>query len=390
MALPPVLPLIARDLHLTLTQLGVLISATSLGQLTLLIPVGYLVDRCGPRAVLLPGLIVVAGGTALVGTTGHYPLLLAYALLAGLGQAVFHPADYAALASMAGPGEQGRLYSYHNFAGNIGFVGAPLLYSFLGTSIGWQAALVATGAAGLALSPLLALVPAKPPARSPLPSAADAGHGPTLRQLFLQPAIVGAFMFFMLSSMAGQGMRGFGATFLVDAYHLDLRVANLVVAIFLSMATVGSLMGGALADRYSPWRIILTTLPLAALATAALWARPLGFTILVGLFAVIGIAYGISQPSRDKTVWQLTPPEHMGKAFAFVTLGISLGSLLAPSLIGYVFDHAGARAGIGMVAVFFACTLAIAWGEHRYARPSGDRRRAGRADVGDAGGETRP
>ncbi len=97
LALPPLFPLIMIDLDANLTGLGVAMAAYSVSTGVLQTPVGLLVDRIGGRRVLIAGLAVNAIGIAAAGFSTSLWMLGGFLLLAGAGNSVFHPADYALL-----------------------------------------------------------------------------------------------------------------------------------------------------------------------------------------------------------------------------------------------------------------------------------------------------
>src|SRR3546814_2654163 len=86
---------------------------------------GFLVDRIGPRRVLIAGLCL--GGLAFVslGLFPSYKSLLGAAALAGLANSVYHPCDYAILSAGIGSARVGRAFSIHPFSGFIGGAIAP-------------------------------------------------------------------------------------------------------------------------------------------------------------------------------------------------------------------------------------------------------------------------
>ena len=53
-------------------------------------------------------------------------MLMVLAVFAGLGNSVFHPADYAILAGSIGEKRLGRAYSMHTFSGFLGGACAPV------------------------------------------------------------------------------------------------------------------------------------------------------------------------------------------------------------------------------------------------------------------------
>ena len=84
-------------------------------------------------------------------------MLLALMVLAGLGNSVFHPADYAILSSAVDQRRMGRAFSIHTFGGHAGFALAPPMIVFLTAAFDWRIALALAAAPGLVVSLLLAL-----------------------------------------------------------------------------------------------------------------------------------------------------------------------------------------------------------------------------------------
>jgi sugar phosphate permease len=126
LVLPPLFPLIKGEFAVSFTALGAVIMARSIGTIVAQYPMGVLVDRYAARYFLIGGLALTGLAVALLSVTTSYGFLLALAFLAGLGNSVFHPANYAILEETVSESRLGRAYSAHTLSGNIGWVLAPL------------------------------------------------------------------------------------------------------------------------------------------------------------------------------------------------------------------------------------------------------------------------
>jgi len=156
LTLPPLFPLLRAVFNVPYVALGVLMtlfySASAVGQLVS----GFLVDRFGARRILVGGLSLFASAIVLAGLSPSYGMLVAVILLAGLGNSVFHPADYSIMNATVDSRRLGRAYSTHSISGNIGWALAPAVVGGLTAAFGWRVALVTAGALGLAAALFLA------------------------------------------------------------------------------------------------------------------------------------------------------------------------------------------------------------------------------------------
>jgi MFS family permease len=161
LVLPMLFPFLKQQLGVGYIELGFALTVFAVVSALTQAPMGYLVDHIGARKILLIGLC--AGGTALIllGLHLSYPWLIASAVLLGLANSVYHPANYAILSAHMDEGRMGRAFSIHTFAGFLGGAVAPAIMAALVTTVGGFGALIVAGAVGplVALGLMLAGVP---------------------------------------------------------------------------------------------------------------------------------------------------------------------------------------------------------------------------------------
>ena len=125
LSLPPLFPVLREAFGISYLALGVVATvfyaASGVGQAM----AGFVVDRVGARPILLGGLSLLAGAVLLAGLAPSFEILILVLLLAGIGNSVFHPADYSILNARVDRRWLGRAYSAHSIAGNLGWV-APM------------------------------------------------------------------------------------------------------------------------------------------------------------------------------------------------------------------------------------------------------------------------
>src|ERR1700738_4486340 len=153
LVLPMLFPFLKEQLGVGYVELGFALTVFAVISALTQAPMGYLADHIGARKVLLMGLAF--GGCALIMLGLHlsYSWLIASAVLLGLANSVYHPADYAILSTHMDEARMGRAFSIHTFAGFLGGAAAPAIVAALFATIGGYGALIVAGAVG----PLVAL-----------------------------------------------------------------------------------------------------------------------------------------------------------------------------------------------------------------------------------------
>jgi len=355
LTLPPLFPLLKSVLGVPYVALGLAMSvfyaASGIGQ-TLS---GFLVDRIGAHRVLLSGLALFASAIALAGSVSSYWMLLPVALLAGLGNSVFHPADYSILNASVDPRRIGRGYSVHAISGNLGWAVAPTVVFGLTAHFGWRAALVTVGSLGLAMVVVLATQRA-----AFVQSRYDTrGTGQVAElRLLLSAPILSAFAYFAFIATALIGVQTFGVTGLMRIYDTPLALATGALTAFLLGSAAGILAGGFLADRTRRHDIVAVGgLVIAAGFMMLLATGALAPSLLPVILALTGLCHGATGPSRDMLVRAATPPGASGRVFGFVYSGLDLGSCLTPLAFGWLLDHGDPRMLFIAVAILMLMTI---------------------------------
>jgi MFS family permease len=365
LCLPPLFPLLHAELGVSFAALGLLLTLFNVSAGAAQLPVGILVDRYGGTILVLLGLALEAGAVLFMGLTPEYVFLATLAVVAGIGHSVFHPADYAILASAIDRGRLGKAFSLHTFAGHLGSAAAPASLIVLAAMIGWRQALMAVGAVGLLVMVMILvsrdrLQPAPGPV-SEAKSKAGSGTGTDGLALLLSTPMLLLFLFFVATSMTTSGVQSFSIAALTQTQGLPLAGAGTALTGYLLASSLGVLGGGVLADRNRRHDLVaLVAFGLTALVMVTLSLLSLPLAVVIGLFAGIGFAQGLVRPARDMMVRAATPEGGMGKAYGFLSTGISVGGALAPVLFGWLIDLGRADGvfyliagfmGLGMIAV---------------------------------------
>jgi MFS family permease len=274
----------------------------------------------------------------------------------GIGNGVFHPADFAILNGSVDPRRLGYAYSMHGVGGNLGYAVAPIVSFGLGTAFGWRTALVVMGLIGLVVLGALATQ------RALLTSQrAHDAHTHTLGgsvSLFVQPAILLCFFYFIFQTTASVGLQTFLPTALNAGLAVPLVLATSAVTAYLLGGTAGIVAGGFLAARTTRHDRVAGVGLLAGAGLLAIVAgggvpRP----FIVPLFVLVGLVLGATGPSRDLIVRNATPRGAAGRVYGFVYSGLDIGATLGPVWFGLMLDHGLAREMFFVIAALLVIAI---------------------------------
>jgi FSR family fosmidomycin resistance protein-like MFS transporter len=172
------------------------------------------------------------------------------------------------------------------------------------------------------------------------------------RIMLTRPMIL-FFLFYVAVSAAGTGVTTFATVAFPILYGVTENMAGTILSVFLFAAIVGSLPGGWLADQAKREDLILVACFLMmAVALVAVGSGTLALWLLFVAMLVAGLMRGLYNASRDILVRRAAPEGSIGTAFAFVTVGYSVGLAVAPVLFGWFLDNGEAGAVFYVSAVF--------------------------------------
>ena len=391
-----------QALHISNTDIGLLVAVTSIVAAVASIPFGVLVDRV--RRTRLLAFAIVLWGVAMVAsaTAGNFKTLLLYRVFLGIVTAAAGPAVASLVGDYFPSAERGRIYSFI-LSGEL--LGAGVGFVITGdiASLSWRAAFVVLALPAFGLAWLMYRLPEPARggesellpgatdildaravmrrARSARPEddtiedtavketdaqriAADRGIYPdeslVLREDPRRMGLVSAVRYVLrvrtnviliVSSAFGYyflaGVQTFGVEFVKDQYRIGQALANLLLLAIGGGALLGILTGGRVGDlllrrRYLNGRILVAGV--AALATVALFIPALiTRSSATALPYFIGAAFFLSaqNPPIDAARLDIMPPLLWGRAEGVRTFLRTAAQALAPLIFGAVSDLLG-------------------------------------------------
>ncbi len=357
--MPALFTVLSAVFNVNFVQLGLMMTVYSIANALCQIPCGVIVDRYGPKWILVGGIFLNGIAFAGCALAPNYATLLVLMLIAGTGQAVFHPADYAILSALFPKERAGKTYAVHTFMGFSGGAAAPIIVAGLASIFNWQVSLAVTGIIGIGVGLLIAVLMVAPELEKAVPApnrereqdSSQSWHASV--SSMLSPTLLLLFCFFVFSSMYMSGIRSFLPSTLTALLSMSNGTANAILTAFMTALAVGVLLGGVFADRTAnQGRFIngcmligVVLMILIALFRLPTWAL---FLVLI----VAGLAQGAVSPSRDKMVREAAPQGSAGKSFAFVSVGLSVGGIVAPLVLGALLDQNEAALVFWVLAIF--------------------------------------
>ena len=353
---------------LSYAQLGLLLTAffvvSGVGQAL----AGFVVDRVGARRVLFFGMTMLGVSALVLSVAGSYPALMAGALLAGVGNSIFHPADYTLLNQRVSRARLAHGFSVHGISGNIGWAAAPLFMTAVAAAASWRTALASAAVLPFAVLGILYLNRAylRPEPKPAVASAATGGEG-TLSFLRLR-AVWMCFAFFFLTAVALGGIQAFAAIGLTQLYGISRELATGAYTAYMLASAGGMLLGGFVgvratgAGRQDHDRTVAIAFAIAAALALLLGAAVLPGWLALPLMALIGFFSGVAGPSRDLMIRAAAPKNATGRVYGVVYSGLDSGLSVGPALFGLVMDAGHPGWLFAGIALFQALAIVTAVG----------------------------
>lgn len=365
----PVVPLYARDLGVTTTQIGVINSVFYLVAALLSMPAGMLSDRFGRKRVAVAGSIVLCAGVLLLSFAHSYWQLTALYLLLGVGTAAFGPTTMSWVAEISPPTHLGRAYGFYTTALFAGIGIGPAVGGAIGSAMGFTTVFwVAAVLLALTTWPIQRFFPAGD--RRPTGAAhfgrPAAPHAPVLANRPLVGcwaatfgACIQAGLFFSFLPLHGD--------------HQGLDVAQIGVVFFAQAAAnaLSRIPFGALSDRVGRRSrqtlvgMVLVTISMALLSAAT------GFAHFILAVMGLGVSMAVTFTAIGALIAESVAPHARGLAMGGYNTAIYLGMMAGAVGFGPVMATLGFASGFWLAGLLnLPFIAAFAWSMRRRPEPA--------------------
>jgi MFS family permease len=354
------LPIIGKELGLSYSQIGLIMTCQYVAGAVANVPGGVLVDTVGRKGVLMAlSLFWVGFPYLLMGFSHGYLMLLGCVALVGFGNSLWHPTAIPTLARRY-PERKGLVLSIHGMGGNVGDALAPLAVGTLLAWLTWREVVVLNVVPGLVMAlTILALL-------GSLTLGGKAkhagGHEQSLRDylrgvpaLFRNRALVMLTTSSAFRSMTQNALLTFLPVYL--AYEMGYSPFWVGAGMFALQAAgfAASPIAGHLSDSMGRRGILMASMLMSAvvLVFMAFAGRSHAFVFFV---AVLGFFLYAIRPVMQAWILETTPKNMGGTSIGILFGAQSLGASVAPLAAGLIAD----RHGLTATFWFLAGTIVMA------------------------------
>jgi MFS transporter, FSR family, fosmidomycin resistance protein len=349
--LPAILPLLILNNGYSYLAAGLLVTAYNVTSSFTQPVIGWLSDTKGLTISVTVSLFISAVFVALMGVAPNYYLIMAFAILAALGHACFHPTALSLVSRLCTTENRGTITSYFVVGGNLGYAIGPVLAGVLVWWLGLPGLLLLVIPAGIMVLVLRHLLPGG--------IAAACGQHARPAAPAGEPHSKKPFVILIIASIL-RAWAVFAAITFLPMYLVtlgyDLVTASLIMTLMLLSGVAGQVAGGRISDRIGRKEFMVLGL-VGAIPFFYLFFTTTGLLsilaiLLFGFFlwSTFAVAVAMSHELLPQNVG-LASGMMLGLAIGFGGLGVAINGMIA--------DHYSLAAALGTIPIPIAAAVVL-------------------------------
>ncbi|MFC4273647.1 MFS transporter [Achromobacter aloeverae] len=375
-------PLIAKDLSLSASQLGLAFSAFFLGYAAFCFVGGWASDKFGAYRVMTSAMLAWSIFCGLTAAAISLPVLLVIRLFFGMGEGPFCSTASKVVSNWFPRREQASGVGLANAGQPLGAALAGPVVGGLATLYDWRVSFVVIACIGLLWVACWLWLATDQPSQHKRVSARELAHieqtedtvaatdahdGPQASTLFTPAILATALAFFGFSYVLYFFLSWF-PTYLSSTYHLSLQKMSLLNVIPWIVGFVGLAGGGFLTDYlyrrtgralYARKVVLVSSMTVAALSVGlACLATELAAAVTLSTLAVF--AMYLSTNTYYAIVFDTAPKKRVGTTTGFVHMIANCAGIVGPALTGYLVEWTGSFVSAFVVTGLVAFSGALA------------------------------
>jgi sugar phosphate permease len=298
---------------------------------------GWLVDRFGPRRLMMAGILMAGGALIGLGSVSSLGMFYFFYLFNALGYVCGGPLPNQILLTRWFQESRGKAMGIAYLGIGLGGAAVPWISHFLAERFGWQAALRSLGFLIIVIAFPLAFFLKEPPASS---QPAPANKGGLWTSAFTRAPLYLLLVGSMCSIAAVSGTQQNLKLFLTLDVHYGQAQAARILSLVLASSMVGRLLMGWLADRFPKKYVMLLIYLLVASAIPFLFVSRL--PVLLHVFAILfGVGLGGDYMIIPLLSAEIFDVRLLGRLLGVILTADGVAEAVAPWIVGHIRDRTG-------------------------------------------------
>jgi MFS family permease len=354
------LPLIGKELGLSYSEIGSVLTCQYLAGAIANIPGGIFVDTVGRKGLLMAASLFWIGFPYLIMGVSHaYWMILACATLVGIGNNLWHPSAIPWLANRF-PERKGLVMSIHGMGGSVGDAVAPLVVGALLGVLSWRNVVVINVVPGVVLATFaLIYLGRRQNGDAPADFAATTISATERLRMFIALLKNRALLTLAAGSAFRTMTQGALLTFLPLYLAREMGYPTFWIGACMFALQAGGFIAapiaGHLSDRVGRRQIVLSSMAMSAVVIfLMLFAGGTGWFVM--FVSVLGFFLFAVRAVLQAWLLDATPPGMGGSAIGLLFASQAFGQAVGPVSAGIVADHYGLMGAF----YFLATTIVIA------------------------------
>lgn len=341
------LPFIAKDLHINLTQVGILGTVEGLMETLFALPSVYLAAKFGGIRVLLAALLIYSLGFVFTGVSSIFLLLIITFVLGGIGFGSFHSIAFGLLSRWTDREKRGKTLGNFTATGDLGKVILSSILTFIIVAIGWRYTTFIYGAVGLALF-LIFLKKGMEINQSISESEKPVKNIPLIH-FFKNPVFVFANITNFMDTLASNSLFIF-LPFLLLKREISPALLGFFTGIYFLGNFLGKSLLGRLVDKHGNTKVFILSELIMGIFIFILANTPSIFLIFVSSIILGMFTRGTVPVNKTMVSESVEHHENFEKAFGINIIIASSSAAIAPLLLGFISNNFGVIAAFNTSA----------------------------------------
>jgi sugar phosphate permease len=355
------LPSIEKEFGLNKTEGGLILSAFFIAYAVSQVPGGFIADRFGAKRTMLAALALWSAFTGLTGLAVSFGMLLFVRVLFGITEGIFPGASMKAISERT-PSHQRMTANSLMLASNpLGAALAPLVAAPVMIAFGWKETFWVVAGLGLVMAIVMwRALPAPLGAQANSDSVAAAAPkdaarpaAPVIRasDLLRHSMLYRFALMFVGFDLVSWGLVSWVPSYLIQARGVNIAHTAVYTAVPWLAATVSTVAGGLLFDRFfvgrHRWVVIPSMMVTGIMLVLMITSHS---TQQFVLFETLGMAFmWLSFMPIFGLPLRMLPASVAGLAGGLVNFGGQFAGALAPFIMGWLADTYGFTAAFSFL-----------------------------------------